>query len=154
MDYADVVPDLKSVTLGHIIYVIPFVVIIVVARLRTLDPEIELAARDLGAGGLETIRRITLPIMLPAMIGAGAIAFAFSFDELLITTFTSGLEPTLPMYVVSRLRRTIDPSVNAVAFVMLFIPWVALGIAYLVMRRSLGAIRRGAATVDAGAEVS
>jgi spermidine/putrescine transport system permease protein len=137
IDLFHLVPSLGTVSVGHILYVLPFVIVIVAARLRTLDPEIELAARDLGAGVTETVRRITLPVVAPAVVAAAAVAFAFSFDEILITTFTSGLEPTLPLYVVSRLRRTIDPSVNAVAFILMAVPWIALGVGALFLRGRL-----------------
>ena len=70
------------------------------------------------------------------------IAFAISFDEVLITNFTSGTRQTLPLFVLSRLRRTIDPSVNAVATILLLVPWVAVGLALLWQRRGS---RRGSA---------
>ena len=75
------------------------------------------------------------------------IAFAISFDEVLITNFTSGTTQTLPLFVLSRLRRTIDPSVNAVATILLLVPWIVVGLALLWQRRGS---RRGSA--DAAAE--
>ena len=141
----DIAPSLRTVTLGHVVYVIPFVIVIVAARLRSIDQELEQAARDLGASPLETLRRVTLPALLPAIVGAGLLAFAFSFDEVLITTFTIGLDPTLPMYVISRMRRTIDPSVNAVATVLLAVPWISV-VLYLVITRLLN--RSGASGSD------
>ncbi len=129
--------SLATVTLGHLVYVIPYVVVVVVARLRTIDVQLEEAARDLGARPFETFRRVTLPLLTPAALGAAMLAFAFSFDEILITTFTAGIDLTLPMFVVSKLRRTIDPSINAVATILLLVPWIALGFAVLIMRRSL-----------------
>lgn len=129
--------SLMTVTVGHLVYVIPYVVVVVVARLRSVDLELEQAARDLGAGPLETFRRVTLPLLTPAVLGAAMLAFAFSFDEILITTFTSGLDSTLPMFIVSKMRRTIDPSINAVATVLLLVPWIALALALVTTRRSI-----------------
>jgi len=73
------------------------------------------------------------------------IAAAISYDEVLITNFTSGTRPTLPLFVLSRLRRTIDPSINAVATILLLIPWIAVGIAFVASRRRGGAARGQAA---------
>ena len=99
------------------------------ARLRQFDVDIEAAARDLGAGPVQTLRRITLPVILPALVGAALLAFAFSFDEVMITNFTSGMSATLPIFIFSRLHRTIDPSINAVATLLLAMPWLALMLA-------------------------
>jgi ABC-type spermidine/putrescine transport system permease subunit II len=119
-------PGPPMMILGQVIVAIPFVLAVVVARLRQFDHDIESAARDLGAGPAQTFARITLPIILPSLLGAGLLAFAFSFDEVMVTNFTSGMTTTLPIYVFSRLHRSIDPSINAVATLLLAIPWVAL----------------------------
>jgi len=63
------------------------------------------------------------------------IAFAISFDEVLITNFTSGTTQTLPLFVLSRLRRTIDPSVNAVATILLLVPWLVVTASLVLQRR-------------------
>ncbi len=81
------------------------------------------------------LRRITAPLIAPSILGAMVISFAISFDEVLITNFTSGTRQTLPLFVLSRLRRTIDPSVNAVATILLVVPWVAVLVFLLVQRR-------------------
>ncbi len=119
MAYLDIRPGLPMIVLGQLVITIPFVLAVVIARLRQFDLDIEAAARDLGAGPLQTLRRITLPIILPALVGAALLAFAFSFDEVMITNFTSGMTATLPIFVYSRLHRSIDPSVNAVATLLL-----------------------------------
>jgi spermidine/putrescine transport system permease protein len=129
-----------TVVAGQVIYVVPYVLVVVVARLTSFDLQLERAARDLGAGPLATIGRVTLPIIAPAVLGSALLAFGLSFDEVYITNFTAGSDPTLPLFVLSKLRRTVDPSINAVATVMLVIPWIALGLSALIMGRSL---RRG-----------
>jgi ABC-type spermidine/putrescine transport system permease subunit II len=142
MQAADVVPSLWSIVLAHVVIVVPYVIVIVAARLETFDLDLELAARDLGAGPLQTLRRVTLRAVGPAMLGAALLAFAFSVDETLVTNLVSGDQVTLPLYVYSKLRRTVDPSINAVAAMLLILPWIALGIAWLLLRRSLQGPRR------------
>jgi len=129
MDLLGITPALPTIVLGQLVITSPFVLVIVTARLERFDVELEAAARDLGAGAAETLGRITLPIVMPAIIGAALLAFAFSFDEVLITNFTSGTTTTLPIYIYSKLHRSIDPSVNAVATLLLVIPWLALAAA-------------------------
>lgn len=118
-------PGFPMIVFGQIIVTIPFVLAVVVARLRQFDADVEAAARDLGAGPAQTFARVTLPIIMPALLGAGLLAFAFSFDEVMITNFTGGMTTTLPLYTYSRLHRSIDPSINAVATLLLAIPWLA-----------------------------
>ena len=101
-----------------------------------LEPELDEAARDLGSGPFQTFRRITLPLIFPAIAGAALLAFAFSFDEVLVTNFTSGTTVTLPVYVYSKLHRSIDPSINAVATLLMAVPWLALAIAVPFFRRT------------------
>jgi spermidine/putrescine transport system permease protein len=133
-------PSMLTVIAGHVTVAMPWAILVVSARLRTLEPELELAARDLGAGPWQTLRRITLPIVAPAIFGAALLAFAWSFDELLITNFTSGQITTVPIYVLAKLRRLYDPSANAVAMILLLLPWATFGAAALFLRRTGGNI--------------
>jgi ABC-type spermidine/putrescine transport system permease subunit II len=128
-------PSIWTIIAGHVIVTTPFVLLIVSARLRSYDLSVELAARDLGATPSMVMRRITLPLIGPSIAGAMVIAFAISFDEVLITNFTSGTRQTLPLFVLSRLRRTIDPSVNAVATILLLVPWLLVVVALVLERR-------------------
>lgn len=131
-------PGWPVIVAGHVVVAVPWVVIVVAARLRTYDVELEAAARDLGAGPLQVLWRVTLPILAPAIVGAALLAFAWSFDETLITTFTAGQETTIPLYILARLRRVVDPTGNAVAILLLLIPWVTFALAAIVLRRSGG----------------
>jgi spermidine/putrescine transport system permease protein len=128
-------PALWTIIAGHVIITTPFVILIVASRLRNYDLAIEQAARDLGATPRMVVRRITLPLIGPSVLGAMVVAFAISFDEVLITNFTSGTRQTLPLFVLSRLRRTIDPSINAVATILLVVPWLAVGLGFVIQRR-------------------
>jgi ABC-type spermidine/putrescine transport system permease subunit II len=145
MAYLGIRPGFWMIVFGQIIVTIPFVLAVVYARLRQFDSDVEAAARDLGAGPLQTLRRVTLPIILPALIGAGLLAFAFSFDEVMITNFTSGMTATLPLYTYSRLHRSIDPSINAVATLLLVMPWLALLVAAPFIGLSRGLLAGGKA---------
>ena len=140
MKMTSTAPSMIYIIAGHVVVAIPFVITVVAARLRTMDVEIEYAARDLGAGPWQTLRRVTLPILAPAIIGGAMLAFAWSFDELLITNFTSGTQSTVPIYVLGRLRRSYDPGANAVAVFLLLIPWIAFALAWLFLRRTGGNI--------------
>ncbi|MBS1842817.1 MAG: ABC transporter permease [Actinobacteria bacterium] len=138
-----------TVVAGHLIYIIPYVLVVIVARLNNFDVQLEQAARDLGAGPVRSLWFVTLPIVAPAVLGAALLAIGLSFDEVFITNFTVGTDPTLPIYVLSKLRRVVDPSVNAVATVLLVIPWIALGLSALIMGRSF----RGRRKTNIGGEI-
>ena len=117
---------------------VPWVVLVVVSSLRTFDVELEAAARDLGAGPLQVLARVTVPNVAPAILGAALLAFAFSFDETLVTPFVSGQSTTVPLYILGKLRRVVDPSGNAVAVFLLPTPWITFGLAAVLLRRSGG----------------
>ncbi len=111
--------SLLTVVIGHTIYTIPYFILVIRSRLERFDLMLEEASRDLGANRFQTFRLVTLPIIRPSVIGASLLVFALSFDEFLITFFIIGSDSTLPMLIWSMLRRTINPSVNAVATMIL-----------------------------------
>jgi len=111
--------SLVTVTIAHLVYVFPFFFLLARAALERLDPALEEAAADLGATGWTIFRRVTLPQVWPVLVGAGCLAFALSFDEFIITFFIVGPDPTLPLFIWSSLRRTIDPSINAISTLLL-----------------------------------
>lgn len=145
MDDFNIQPGLLTIILGQLVVTLPFTVVIMTARLQRFEVELEAAARDLGAGVWMTGRRVTARIILPTLIGAGLLAFAFSFDEVLITNFTSGTDTTVPLYIYSKLHRSVDPSVNAVAALLIILPWIALALAALFLRRGGGLTGRAMA---------
>jgi spermidine/putrescine transport system permease protein len=118
-DEIDMRRSLTTVMIGHALVTLPFVVLIVNARLARLDPSIAEASRDLGATAWQSFRKITFPLVRPALIGSILIAVAWSFDEFIITFFTIGPKLTLPILIWGKLRLGIDPSVNAIASVIL-----------------------------------
>jgi ABC-type spermidine/putrescine transport system permease subunit II len=111
--------SLLTVTIAHLVYVFPFFFLVARAALERLDPALEETAADLGASRWTVFRRVTLPQVWPILVGAACLAFALSFDEFVITFFVIGPDSTLPMYIWSSLRRTIDPSINAISSLLL-----------------------------------
>jgi spermidine/putrescine transport system permease protein len=122
LSFFDVVGFTRSLTtviISHTLITLPFVVLIVNARLMRFDRSIEEAARDLGATPVQAFVKIVFPLVRPALIGAILIAIAWSFDEFIVTFFTVGGQGTLPIMIWGMLRRGIDPSVNAIASTIL-----------------------------------
>jgi spermidine/putrescine transport system permease protein len=111
--------SLLTVTIAHLVYVFPFFFLVARAALERLDPALEETAADLGASRATVFRRVTLPQVWPVLVGAACLSFALSFDEFVITFFVIGPDSTLPMYIWSSLRRTIDPSINAISSLLL-----------------------------------
>ena len=109
-----------TVIAAHIMFCVSFVAITVRARVLTLDASVEEAAKDLGAGPWETFRLVTLPMILPGVIAGALLAFALSFDEVIVTTFTAGAQSTLPIFILNNINRgTQLPVINVVAFVVI-----------------------------------
>jgi spermidine/putrescine transport system permease protein len=111
---------LHTITIAHIAFDIPFVYVIVRARLADFDRTLEEAAADLGADEWQTFKHITLPLLMPGIIGGALMAFTLSLDDYLITAFTKGIrEQTMPLYIYSLVRRGVTPEINALSTVLL-----------------------------------
>ena len=96
--------SLWTVGLGHVVINVPFVMLVVAARLAGFDTSLEEAAMDLGATYWMTLARVTLPIAMPALLAAFLMSFTTSFDEFALAFFLIGNETTLPIYLYSQLR--------------------------------------------------
>jgi spermidine/putrescine transport system permease protein len=110
---------LPTVILGHLVVTQPFVILIVHARLLGFDHALVDSARDLGASPLVAFLTVTLPIVRTTIIGAALIAMAVSLDDVIITSFTIGSGNTIPTLVLSMVRTTLDPSINASATILI-----------------------------------
>lgn len=109
---------LGTVIVSHIAFSVPFVTLVVQARLQGFDKSYEEAAMDLGANEWTTFRRVTFPMILPGVLSGALLAFTLSLDDFVITFFTNGPgSTTLPIYVYGLLRRIITPQVNALSTV-------------------------------------
>lgn len=103
-----------SLYIAHVTFCIPFVVVIIYSRVKSIDPNIFAAASDLGASELQIFLRITFPLLLPAFISAGLLSFALSFDDIVISYFVSGPGfEILPVKIFSLARLGVNPELNA-----------------------------------------
>lgn len=129
--------SLTTVVVGHFVFVFPYFLLVARAAFERMDPAIEEAAADLGASPWAVFWRVTMPQLWPVLFGATSLAFALSFDEFVITFFVIGPQSTLPMYIWSGLRRTIDPSVNTVSSLLLLTTFVLFTVTFAlaVLRR-------------------
>ena len=107
---------MHTVILAHVSFSIAYVVIVVMARLRTVDAQLEEAALDLGANEWQAFRFVTLPAILPGIVAAALLAFTVSFDDYVITSMVAGVDSeTLPMVIYAIARRGVNPVVNAIS---------------------------------------
>ena len=123
---------MHTVILAHVSFSIAYVVIVVIARLRTVDATLEEAALDLGANEWQAFRYVTLPAILPGIIAAALLAFTVSFDDYVITSLVAGVNSeTLPMVIYAIARRGVNPVVNAISALIV----VGFGALVLVSER-------------------
>ena len=120
---------------AHVLLVVPFVVLVVQARLERIPRALEEAGRDLGASPGRVFRTLTLPLLAASLLGAGILAAAISLDELLVTSFTIGAQATVPVWIASQMRSGLTPSLNAVAVMMLAASLGLIALAAAAMRR-------------------
>ena len=108
------------------------------SRLALLDPELGHAARDLGSTPARSFRTVTLPLILPSLLGAALVGAAFSLDEIFVTTFTIGAGSTLPLWILSQARVGFDPGLNALGMMLvaatLLLPLAAFAVYRLLTR--------------------
>lgn len=109
----------ETAVIGQSVYTTPFVILLVSARLQGFDTSLERAAADLGANAFQRLRRVVLPLLLPAIIAGALFAFTLSLDEFIITYFLIGGANTLPIYIYTQIKFGITPEVNALASVLL-----------------------------------
>lgn len=114
--FMDVRLGLHTVILAHVSFSLAYVVLVILARLRTFDATLEEAALDLGATEWQAFLRVTLPQLAPAVASAALLAFTVSFDDYVITSLVAGVDSeTLPMVLYAMARRGANPVVNAVS---------------------------------------
>src|SRR5512135_412452 len=126
-----------TITLSHIAFNIPFVALVVRARLHGYDNAIDEAAMDLGANEMTTFWRVTLPTIMPGVMSGALLAFTLSLDDYVITYFTAGPgSTTLPLRVFSMVRFMVTPEVNALSTIWVLIVFGVLLIGQIAQRRS------------------
>lgn len=125
-----------TIIIGQCTFLISYVFIVVSARLAGMDRTLENASADLGANEWTTFRRVTLPQVMPGVVGGALLAFIISMDDLVITYFISGTSTqTLPIFIFGMLRRGIKPEVNAIATMMLLFSFAIAATGLYLNRR-------------------
>ncbi len=145
--FAGVSFSIWTIVIGHATFCIVVVYNNVLARLRRTQTSLVEASMDLGADGWQTFRFVVWPVLSTALVAGGLLAFALSFDEVIVTTFTAGAQTTLPIFILDNLRQGQQlPIVNVVAFVVIVLTIVPVAISQR-LTRDTGVLRRSAAPV-------
>jgi putative spermidine/putrescine transport system permease protein len=141
---------LFTIIVGHATFCIVVVYNNVIARLRRTSRSLEEASMDLGANTWQTFRHVTFPALRSALFAGALLAFALSFDEVIVTTFTAGADQTLPLWILTNLSRPNQlPIVNVVAVLVILLSAVPVYVAQRLSRDTSGVA--GPATAAAGA---
>jgi putative spermidine/putrescine transport system permease protein len=141
---------LFTIVVGHATFCIVTIYNNVIARLRRSSPSFEEASADLGADSWTTFRLVTLPALRSAMVAGALLAFALSFDEVIVTTFTAGPDATLPIWILNNLSRPNQlPVVNVVAVFVILISAIPVYLAARISRREDGPARPAVAAAPA-----
>jgi putative spermidine/putrescine transport system permease protein len=134
--------SLWTIVIGHATFCVVIVYNNVIARLRRTSPSLVEASMDLGADGWQTFRFITFPVLSTALISGGLLAFALSFDEVIVTLFTAGAQNTLPIWILGKIRLGQQlPEVNAVVFVVIVLTVIPVIVSQRLTQDS-GLLRR------------
>jgi len=134
--------SLWTIVIGHATFCIVIVFNNVIARLRRAGTSLTEASMDLGADGWQTFRFVTFPVLSTALVSGALLAFALSFDEVIVTTFTAGAQNTLPIWIFGAIRQGQQlPEVNAVVFAVITLTVIPVWVAQR-LARDTGILRR------------
>jgi putative spermidine/putrescine transport system permease protein len=126
-----------TIVIGHATFCVVIVYNNVLARMRRTSPSIVEASMDLGADGFQTFRWVTLPVLSTALVSGALLAFALSFDEVIVTLFTAGAQNTLPIWILGKIRLGQQlPEVNAVVFVVIALTVIPVVVSQRLARES------------------
>ncbi len=125
-----------TILIAHVMFNISFVVVTVRSRLIGFDRSMEEAAQDLGANGLQTFVRVTLPLIAPGVLAAALLAFALSIDDFVVTNFNAGSTVTYPLYIWGAARVSIPPQVNVLAAMIFLFTLAMMGLTIWQQRRA------------------
>ncbi len=117
----DIQPGTGAIILGHTVHAVPFVVVMVLTRLRSMPSNMIDAARDLGADEIVAFCRVTLPFLGPALIGGAIFAALLSVDDFVRTFFLGGYRPTLPVLIFTKVQGGMSPEINVMATLVLIV---------------------------------
>ena len=142
--------SLTTIIVGHATFCIVVVYNNVLARLRRTQSSLMEASMDLGADGWQTFRYVTLPMIATALVAGGLLAFALSFDEIVVTTFTAGAQNTLPIWIFGNIRLGQQlPQVNVVVLFVILVSLIPVALARR-LTRDTGVLRSAATVTGAG----
>jgi spermidine/putrescine transport system permease protein len=111
--------SVAQLSIAHVTFCISYVAVVVRARAANMNPALEEAARDLGASAWGAFRYVTLPLIAPAVLAGGLLAFSLSFDDYVVTTFNAGVgSSTLPLYIYSKVKFGVTPEINAISTII------------------------------------
>ena len=131
-----------TLLLGHTVFCVPYILMEVKARLAGMDPSLEEAARDLGAGSFRAFWDITLPLIMPAVMSGSLLAFAMSMDDVVISIFVTGPRvSTLPIKVYTQMKTGVTPEINALCTIMLGVILLVLAVYLIAGKRGKGNIK-------------
>lgn len=134
--FAGIQFGMGTLVLAHITFCIPYVFVIVKGRIAAMDPNLEEAARDLGASPMRVFMDIIMPLAFPAVLAGMLLAFAMSFDDVIISFFVTGPgAQTLPLKVYSSLKVGVSPEINALCTVMLGVVFLLVGVSQWIRAR-------------------
>jgi spermidine/putrescine transport system permease protein len=125
-----------TLLIAHVMFCISFVVVVVRSRLIGFDRSLEDAAQDLGATPVQTFRLVTLPLIMPGIVGGAMLAFALSIDDFVISNFNSGTTVTFPLYIYGAAQRGIPVEVYVIAMLLFSATVAAMGFATWQQRRA------------------
>jgi spermidine/putrescine transport system permease protein len=125
-----------TVIASHVLFNLAVVVLVVRARLSSIDKDLIEAAQDLYATPIGVFRQVLFPLLLPSIVAGGLLSFTFSLEDYIIASFVAGPNTTLPIYVFASIRRGVTPEINAIGTVILFASFSLLFIAQWLLRRS------------------
>ena len=131
-----------TILIAHVMFCLSFVIVTVKARLTGLDANLEQAAMDLYATPAQTFWRVTLPLVLPGIVGAALLSFSLSFDDFIITNLNAGQSVTFPMFVWGANQRGVPMEVNVIGTAMFLIAVVIVVAGEIVRRRQQKALAR------------
>ncbi|MCF8526357.1 MAG: ABC transporter permease [Candidatus Nanopelagicales bacterium] len=126
----------NAITLAHTAFCIPFALLPIRARLKSVDLSVYEAAADLGANEWRIFRRVTLPLLAPGVVAGALLAFIISLDDFIVSYFLAGPGgTTLPVYIFGMIRNAITPGVNALSTLLLLVSVLIVSISYYTSRR-------------------
>lgn len=126
-----------TLVIAHTTFCVPYIFMMVKARLVGIDKSLEEAARDLGAGPVRTFFDITMPLIMPAVLSGSLLAFAMSFDDVVISIFVNGPRlNTLPVKIYAQLKTGVTPEINALCTIILAVIILVLGLSSLIAKKT------------------